>query len=482
MKKKIGVYVCHCGSNIAGFMDVAKLTEFAGKLDNVAVARHYPFMCSDPGQDMIKNDIKEMGLDGVLVCSCSPNMHLRTFRAACQDAGLNPFQCEMATIRELSAWVHSHDQKAATETAMGLVADGVRRVAYRVPLRIDYAPVNPITLIVGGGIAGIQTALEIARSEHKVYIIEKEPSIGGHMAQLNVTFPRLESAVDMLSARMKMVEESEYIELLTYCEVTEVSGYIGNFEVTVKKKARSVDPAKCDGCRACIEKCPVETDNEFDMGLSKRKAIYMQFPEAVPNIPVIDREHCTRYTGGECSLCKEACPKDAIDYEAKDETMVIECGNIIVATGYDVFNPAEMTRYGYKKYDNVITSMEFERLASPTGPTGGNIVLKDGSAPKSVAIVHCVGSRDRNYHEYCSRICCTYGLKDANLIREKTGAEVYQMYMTCAASARGTRNFTSGLPTGSSLHPRQGSAGHRCYPARRGKGQADSGLRGYPAR
>ncbi len=441
MEKRIGVYICHCGSNIAGYMDVAKVAEFAETLDDVVVGRHYSFMCSDPGQDLIKNDIKELGLTHVLVCSCTPTMHLRTFREACQDAGMNPFLCEMATIREFSAWVHSHDQEMATEKAKRLVADGVRRVSYRNPLQINYAPVNPVSLIVGAGIAGIQTALEIARSEHKVYLIDKESSIGGHMAQLGMTFPYLDSAIDTLAGRMKMVEESEYIELMTYSEVTEVSGYIGNFNVIVKKKARSIDAAKCNGCGACIEKCPVEVDNEFDLGMSKRKAIYRRFPEAVPDVPVIDRDHCNHFTKGDCKVCQEACPEKAINYEQEDEITELKCGNIIVATGYDVFNPVEIPRYGYKKYDNVITSMEFERLVSPNGPTGGNITLKDGSTPKSVAIVHCVGSRDQNYHEYCSRICCTYSLKYSHLIKEKTGADVYQMYIDMRCFGKGHEEF-----------------------------------------
>jgi len=441
MKRRIGVFVCHCGSNIAGYLDVEKLTEFAQTLDSVVVARHYSFMCSDPGQDLIKQDIKDFNLDGVLVCSCSPTMHLRTFREACQDAGLNPFLCEMASIRELSAWVHSHDPEAATKKAMRLVADGVRRVSFRDPLQIDYAPVNSVTLVVGGGIAGIQTALEIARSEHKVYLIEKESSIGGHMAQLGVTFPNLESAVDILAERMAMVEASEFIELLTYSEVADVSGYIGNFKVMINKKPRSVDIEKCNGCDECREKCPVEVDSEFDLGMTKRKAIYRSFPQAVPAVPVIDRENCTHFLTGECNVCQEVCPKKAVDYEEEEEIIELECGNIIVATGYDVFNPSAMIQYGYTKYDNMITSLEFERLTSPTGPTGGNITLKDGSTPQSVAIVHCVGSRDENYHDYCSRICCTYSLKYAQLIKEKTGAEVYQMYIDMRCFGKGQEEF-----------------------------------------
>jgi heterodisulfide reductase subunit A len=441
MEKRVGVYICHCGTNIAGYLDVEKVTEYAQSLDSVVIARNYTFMCSDPGQDMIKEDIRELNLNRVLVCSCSPTLHLRTFREACQAAGLNPHLCEMATIREYCSWVHSHDRQAATEKAMAMVAAGVRRVLYRDPLVTKYAPVNPNTLIVGAGVAGIQTALEIANSEHKVYLVEREPSIGGRMAQLGKTFPYLESAIDILTPRMEQAAANEYIELLTNSEVTDLSGYIGNFKATITKKARSIDTSKCDGCGVCWEKCPVEVDSEFDRGLSKRKAIYRPFPEAVPNIPVIDREHCTHFLSGDCTICQEVCPAKAIDFEQSDEEVEVEAGAVIVSTGYDIFDPTPMTQYGYGKFDNVITSFEFERMVSANGPTGGNIVLKDGSTPKSVAIIHCVGSRDENYQEYCSRVCCMYSLKYARLLKETLDADVYQMYIDIRCFGKGHEEF-----------------------------------------
>ena len=440
MEYRVGVYICHCGSNIAGYLDIAKLTEFAGKLNSVVIARDYTFMCSDPGQDLIKNDIRELGLNRVLVCSCSPTLHLRTFREACQTAGLNPHLCEMATIREYCSWVHSHDEKLATEKAMGLIAAGVSRVMYRAPLETKYAHVKPNTLIVGAGIAGIQTALEIAGSERKVYLVEREPSIGGRMAQLGKTFPYLESAIDLLAPRMEMVISNEYIDLMTYSELSELSGYIGNFNAIVRKKARSIDQGKCDGCGACLDKCPVEVSNDFDRGMSKRKAIYLPFPEAVPNIPVIDRENCLHFTHGGCKACQDACPHGAIDFEQQDENVEIEAGAVIVSTGYDTFDPTPISQYGYGQFDNVITSPEFERMASDNGPTGGNIVLKDGSTPKSAAIIHCVGSRDENYHEYCSRLCCMYGLKYSHLLKGM-GMDVYQMYIDMRCFGKGHEEF-----------------------------------------
>ena len=256
MEKRIGVYICHCGTNIAGYLDVEKVTEFAQSLESVVVARHYMFMCSDPGQDLIKEDIRELGLNRILVASCSPTLHLRTFREACQDAGLNPHLCEMATIREHCSWVHSHDRQAATEKAMALVAAGVRRVAYRNPLETKWAPVNPDTLVVGGGIAGIQAALEIAGSKHKVYLVEREPSIGGHMAQLDKTFPTLDCSACILTPKMSDVGSHPNIKLMTYSEVEDVSGYVGNFKVKVRKKARYVDEDKCTGCGTCWNMCP----------------------------------------------------------------------------------------------------------------------------------------------------------------------------------------------------------------------------------
>jgi heterodisulfide reductase subunit A len=440
VEPRIGVYICHCGSNIAGTVDTAEVARFAQDLEGVVVARDYKFMCSDPGQDMIKKDIKELGLNRVVVASCSPTMHEPTFRRACQEAGINPYLFEMANIREHVSWV-TEDKEEATKKAKALVSAAVRRVYYHQPLEVREVPVNANTLVVGGGIAGIQAALKIADSEHKVYLVERTPSIGGHMAQLDKTFPTLDCSACILTPKMTQVGSHPYIELLTYSEIEEVSGYIGNFKVKIKKKARYVDEDKCTGCGVCQTKCPWKVDSEFEVGLTKRKAIYTPFPQAVPNIPVIDKEHCAYFLSGKCRACEKFCEAKAIDFKQKDKVIEVEVGSIILATGFNLFDPTPIYSYGYKRLDNVITSLEFERMVNSSGPTEGNIVLKDGSAPKRIGIIHCVGSRDEKYHEYCSRVCCMHSMKFAHLIKEHTDAEVYEFYIDIRSFGKGYEEF-----------------------------------------
>jgi heterodisulfide reductase subunit A len=439
-KPKIGVYICHCGSNIANVVDVSQVVEFAKGLNAVAIARDYKFMCSDPGQNMIKDDIKNLKLNRVVVASCSPLLHEPTFRRAVQEAGLNPYLFEMANIREHCAWT-TEDHALATEKAKALVSAAVRRVYYQQPLETKEVPVNPNTLVIGGGIAGIQAALEIADAGYKVYLVEKDPSIGGHMIQFDKTFPTLDCSACILTPKMTSAGSHPNIELMTYSEVSEVSGYIGNFKVKIKQKPRYVNMEKCNGCGICIEKCPWKAPSEFDLGLGQRKAIYTPFAQAVPNVPVIDKEHCAYLKDGKCGACKKFCEREAIDFEQQEEFVEVDVGNIIVATGYDPFDPTPITKYGYGRLPNVYTGLEFERMCNSVGPTGGKIVLKDGTEPQNIAIIHCVGSRDENYHKYCSRVCCMYALKYSHLIKEKTKANVFQMYIDMRCFGKGYEEF-----------------------------------------
>ena len=430
MSEKIGVYICHCGSNIAGTVDVEEVSAWAGKQPGVVVARDYKFMCSSLGQELIEKDIRELGLTRVVVGACSPHLHESTFRNACQRAGLNPFLFEMTSLREQVSWVTA-DKQVATHKAKALLAGSLSRVVYQEPLEPIVVDINPNVLVVGGGIAGIQAALEIAESGNHVYLVERQPSIGGHMAQFDKTFPTLDCSACILTPKMFSAGTHPNITLLTWSEVEQVDGFIGDFTVKIRQKARKVKADLCTGCGVCEQKCPKKVvDKTFEAGMGKRKAIYTPFPQAVPKFPVLDVENCTYFLRGTCKACELYCPTGAIDFNQQDEFLTVKVGSIILATGYDLFDCRRIPQYGYGRLANVFTSLEFERLSNSAGPTGGKIVLRDGqTAPESVGIIHCVGSRDKNHNACCSAICCMQSLKFAHLVHERTGAKVYNFYI-----------------------------------------------------
>jgi heterodisulfide reductase subunit A len=443
MSERIGVYVCHCGSNIAGKVDVEEVAKWAGEeLEGVVVSRDYKFMCSSLGQELIETDIKDKDLTRVVVAACSPHLHEKTFRRACANAGLNPYLCQMASIREQVSWV-TEDSEVATEEAKAMIAGAVHRVALHEELQPTEVPVNPNTLVVGGGIAGIQAALELADAGYHVYLVEREPSIGGHMAQFDKTFPTLDCAACILTPKMSDVGSHPNITLMAYTEVEEVTGYVGNFHARIKKKSNHVDEELCTGCGICIEKCPYKVvDEVFEAGIGYRKAIYRPFPQAVPKFPVIDTDTCVFFQRGTCKACQKFCPTGAIDFEKEDQYIEIDVGNVILATGYNLFDARRIPQYGYGRLANVFTSLEFERLCNAAGPTEGKIVLRDGvTEPKSVAIIHCVGSRDKRYNTHCSAICCMSALKFGHLVMEKTGAEVYSFYIDMRPLHKGYEEF-----------------------------------------
>lgn len=442
---RVGVYVCHCGINIAATVDVAAVRDFAAKLPYVTVARDYQYMCSDPGQALIKEDIQSEDLDRVVVASCSPQMHELTFRATVQEAGENPYHLEMANIREQCSWVHS-DKAEATEKAKQLVAAAVNKAVLLEELFDREVGVIPAALVIGGGIAGMSAALDIAGAGFKTYLIEREPSIGGRMAQLHKTFPRLDDAGDMLAEVMERVDQHPGIVLLTNTQVEEVEGYIGNFEVTVTQRPRYVDADRCTACGECVSACVLagQIPDEHNLGLSKRGAIYRPFPGAVPSTYVIDAAHCLFVKDGVCGdapACADACPENAIAFEQQPRRATLNVGAIIVATGYDLFDPHLEPELAYGVYPNVVTGLEFERLADPDGPTGGEIRV-NGQKPQDVVFIHCVGSRHKGNLDYCSRICCMYTAKQAHLVRQALPeANVTAFYMDMRAFGKGFEEY-----------------------------------------
>ena len=437
---RIGVYVCHCGLNIAGSVDCAEVAKFAAKLPGVVLAQDNRYTCSDQGQAGIKNDIKEHKLNRVVVASCSPRLHEPTFRKACEDAGLNKYLFEMANIREHCSWVHLYDREAATEKAKDLVKMAVAKAGLLEPAVEVEVPITRRVLVIGGGVAGIQAALDLADTGYKVCLVEKEPSIGGMMARIDKTFPTMDCSICILAPKMSDAGHHPNIELLTNSEVSEVKGYIGNFHVKVLKKPRYVSK-DCSACGECVKVCPIVAPNEFDVGLATRHGIYTPFAQAVPSTYIIDMSMCLNKNGViVCDKCIKACERQAISFEMKPETVDLEIGTVIVATGADVFDPSGLPYYGYGKYPNVITSLEFERLINAGGPSGGHLLRpSDKQIPKNVAFVQCVGSRsDRNGRLYCSNVCCMNTIKDSLLIKEHwPETEIYVFYVDIRAFGKG---------------------------------------------
>ncbi|MDO4386877.1 MAG: CoB--CoM heterodisulfide reductase iron-sulfur subunit A family protein [Clostridia bacterium] len=420
--QRIGVFVCWCGSNIAATVDVQAVAEAMKREPGVVYAANYQYMCSEGGQKLITDAIHEYNLTGVVICSCSPRMHEATFRKTAQRAGLNPYMVEIANIREHCSWIHK-DKAEATEKAIILARTAVAKVQLNAPLTPGESPVTKRALVIGGGIAGIQTALDIADAGFEVDIVEKTPTIGGRMAQLDKTFPTLDCAACILTPKMVDAAQNEKIDLLTYSEVESVSGFVGNFTVKIRKKARYVDSTKCTGCGACTEKCPSRKGlNEFNMGLNTRGAIYIPFAQAIPNVATIDPTQCLKLKSGKCGLCEKICSAKAIDYTQKDEIIERQYGAIVAATGFKPIDASKYDEYGYSDNPDVVTSLEFERLMNAAGPNKGVLLRpSDKQHPHDIVFIQCVGSRcsDQRGKSYCSKICCMYTAKHAMLVREK---------------------------------------------------------------
>lgn len=466
---RVGVYICSCGTNISENLDIDELARFSSGLDTVAYSKLHNLLCSEAGKDFLAEDIIKEKPDRVVIAACTPKEHEKTFRNVLQKAGLNPYLFQMVNIREQVAWVTS-DKKSATEKAKSSIRAAVRRVALHEPLEKKEIDCNTDVLVVGAGPAGMEAALMLAKAGRKVCLVEKNSFIGGRAARYEDVFPKMECASCMLEPKMDEVLHDENIELLTCSEVEEVLGYLGNFVVKIKKSASFVDKNKCLGCGACYEQCPVKVKNEFDYGLSERNAIYVPYAGALPNVPVIDKKCCPRFGGlsdtnkeameagliskeefeksnnPDCRICKEACLFEAINYDDKDETLERSVGGIIVATGFEIFDLSVLPQYGYGRIPEVYTGLEFERILSQTGPTGGKLLMKNSKEPESVAIIHCVGSRDKHLKEYCSGVCCLYALKFAHLIKKHSPeTKVHDIYADWCVPGKDNQAFLDSI-------------------------------------
>lgn len=431
--RRIGVFVCHCGTNIASTVDVKAVAEALGKEPAVVFSTDYPYMCSEAGQNIIKEAIKEHKLEGVVVCSCSPRMHEATFRKTVQAAGLNPYLLEVANIREQCSWIHK-DKTEGTAKAIVLGRAAIAKVQLNTPLIAGESPVVKRALVIGGGIAGIQTALDIADAGYEVDIVEKQPTIGGKMTQIDKTFPTLDCSSCILTPKMVDCAQNEKITIYSYSEVEAVTGFVGNFSVKIRRKARYVDETKCTGCGICTEKCPVKNvPNEYNLGMNNRHAAYIPFAQAIPNVAVIDAAHCNKFKTGKCGLCQKLCSAGAINYEQEDTIIEEKYGAIVAATGYNPISVDKYDEFAYSQSKDVVTSLEFERILKADGPTEGHLQrMSDGKQPKTIVFVQCVGSRDTSGcgKEYCSKICCMYTAKHAMYCREKyPDTEVYVFYI-----------------------------------------------------
>ncbi|MBP0962319.1 MAG: CoB--CoM heterodisulfide reductase iron-sulfur subunit A family protein [Oscillospiraceae bacterium] len=433
--QRIGVFVCHCGTNIAATVDVKAVAEALKSEPGVVFSTDYQYMCSQAGQDIIKNAIAEHKLTGIVVCSCSPRMHENTFRKTAAAAGLNSYMVEIANIREQCSWVHK-DMPTGTEKAIILGKAAVAKVSLNAPLTPGESPVTKRALVIGGGIAGIQTALDIADAGFPVDIVETKPTIGGKMAQLDKTFPTLDCAACILTPKMVEVAQNEKIRIFSYSEVTDIKGFVGNFDVTIKRRARYVKEDLCTGCGACTEKCPQKkVPNEFNLGMDNRRAIYIPFAQAVPKVATIDPNYCTMLKTGKCGVCSKVCTAGAIDYQAKDEFVEEKYGAIVAATGFNPISMDKFDEFAYSQSPDVVTSLEFERLMNAAGPTAGTLLRpSDHEHPHTIVFVQCVGSRCSSCaekgKEYCSKICCMYTAKHAMLTRDKyPDTDVYVFYI-----------------------------------------------------
>jgi heterodisulfide reductase subunit A len=442
--RKIGVFICHCGVNIAGTVDVKTVAEEIGKIEDVGHSTDYIYMCSEPGQQIIREAIRSKGLEGAVVACCSPSMHENTFRKAVRSEGMNPYRCEIANIREQCSWVHQKEKDEATKKAGEIIVATLEKVRRNDSLEAIAMAINRRVLVIGGGIAGITASLDLAEGGYEVLLMERESGLGGHMAQLSKTFPDLDPALDGLLRKTLEVEKHPKIILRCFSELEDVKGYVGNFDLVIRKKATSVEWEKCTGCGLCIENCPAEYPSPFERGLGMRKAIDFAFKSSIPRKPVIQRDRCRYFLDGSCTRCQEICPEKAVEFGQEDRRIEEKVGAIIVATGYELFPKEQLGEYGYGQIPDVIDGLTLERMLSPDGPTRGKILRpSDGKVPKEMVFIQCAASRDPDrYMPYCSRICCMYTAKQATIYKEQVpDGQPYVFYMDIRSDSKGYEEF-----------------------------------------
>jgi len=442
-KKRTGVFVCHCGNNIAATVDVARVAKEMSAEETVVYSQDYVYMCSDPGQNAVIQAIKDNQLDSVVVSCCSPSLHEKTFRDNATRAGISGFTCEIANIREQCSWVHK-DRDVGTEKAIKISRSAVRRAGRNQSLEPIAVPVTRRVMVIGGGIAGIQASLDMANAGLEVLLVEKQATLGGHMLQLSETFPTLDCSQCILSPKMVEVSRHPKITVMTYCEVQEVSGSVGNFKAKILKKPTFVDPEKCKICDDCTQVCPVVVPNEYELGLTARRAIYIPYAQAIPASYTLDEDACLGLNPIRCGKCKDVCEAEAINYDMRPETVVEEVGAIVVATGFDLYGQENLGEYGYGKVEDVLDGLQFERLCSASGATSGHVLRpSDHKVPKDVVFIQCAGSRDPAQHcAYCSKICCMYTAKHASLYKHHVpDGRAYVFYIDIRSGGKGYEEF-----------------------------------------
>jgi heterodisulfide reductase subunit A len=445
--KRIGIFICHCGMNIAGGLNTEALVEYSKKIQGVVFVVDNKFCCSEDGQLAIQKAIRDQKLDRVVVAACDPSLHLMTFQRCGEKAGIEPEFVDLINIRQWT--MHGSPQKVDPEQALEkskkLVDLAVKRIRLKRLIPLVEVKAELSVLVIGGGVAGLEAALDLADKGYMVHIVERLPTIGGKMALLYKVFPTNDCAPCILAPKMAYANIHPNINLLTNSEVKSVEGYIGNFHIKVVQKPRYVDTKRCTGCGDCIEKCPRKVaDDVYAAGMGQRKAIYIPYDLAIPKKAVIDAEHCLYFRKGACRLCENECPTDAIDFEQQTKTIDLKVGAIIVATGFDEYNPSEKSEYGYGRYGNVITQFQMARLLDIDGPTEGKLLRPtDGREPKRIVMIQCVGSRDKNANDYCSSICCMYALKHAQIIREMVlpDSEIYICYIDMRTTGKGFEEY-----------------------------------------